>query len=128
VTLRSLATWNSFCSAAYRVSGDGLAAVSPRWFVREDVPSETIEKRRLEASVVVGAADRVPAISLAALDALVSREFPGVGQDKIAVEALWSCSESGPSLALAPRYSLGAVLRITGPTDEPDGYREIPPA
>lgn len=127
--VRAPATWGSLCSTlACRVSGEEPLVVSPCWLAREGSTGENVDKRQLEAAVLVSVAGDSPFVSAVALDALVSREFPGIGQEKILVEALWSCSESGPSLALAPKRSVGAVLRITGPTDEPDGYREISPA
>lgn len=129
VMSRSPATWSSLCSvAACRVTGGEYSLVSPRWFARDGGGEDCLEKVHLEASIVIGDPRGAPSVSLAALDALISGEFPGVPQEKITVEAQWSCSESGPSLGLLPRRALGAVLRLTGPADEPDGYREIPPA
>ncbi len=130
VMAQSLTSWSSLCSvAACRIADGGDASVSPRWFFRDATGNEDfLEKRCLEASILLGAPRGAPSVSLVSLDALISREFSGVSQEKITLEALWSCSESGPSLGLAPKRAVGAVLRITGPTDEPDGYREISPA
>lgn len=123
--------WRAFLKTILSYYGNTNVFVVPAWDCHRGARIEEgqVGRAAIQSGVSVTSKNSsLHHVPLHSIENLVNREFPGVTADEVVLGAQWSCSESGDTVTTIPVRALGAVLRLTGKTDEPDGYREIPPA